>query len=130
MLSVGNPLCPYPIAYGRAYDYRLDGLFKKPLRSPLCGGYEGIFGQIYPTFRYLIRKNPPYVPTVLPTVGAIDYPIPGCSRNPFEVRCVDRWSSNNPVRTFSVRRIHRAYHARLLDGVKRFRSVHMYAFDF
>ena len=36
-LSIGTPLCPYPIAYRRAYGYRLDGRVLKNLRSPLCG---------------------------------------------------------------------------------------------
>ena len=38
--------------------------------------------------RYLIRRNPPCVHTAFPTIGAMDDPIPGHSRDCFEVRCV------------------------------------------
>ena len=32
--------------------------------------------------------HPSHVPAVFPSVGTMDFPIPGYSRNPFVVRCV------------------------------------------
>ena len=46
---------------------------------------EHLLPSWYPSPESIIRRNPPYVPTVLPTVGALDDPIRGCSRNPIEV---------------------------------------------
>ena len=37
-LSIGTPLCPYPIAYRRAYGLSIRWTGSKNLRSPLCGG--------------------------------------------------------------------------------------------
>jgi hypothetical protein len=37
LLSVGTPVCPYPIAQRRAYGLFTSGLFLKNLRTPLCG---------------------------------------------------------------------------------------------
>jgi hypothetical protein len=34
-------------------------------------------------------REPSHVPTALPTVGSMDYPLSGYSRNLFVVRCVD-----------------------------------------
>jgi hypothetical protein len=36
-LSVGTPLCPYGIVYGRFHRFSNSGLFTKSLCSPLCG---------------------------------------------------------------------------------------------
>jgi len=43
-----------------------------------------------PKVRYLVRRNPPYGPTVLPTVWGMDYSRMGYSRNPCEIRCTGR----------------------------------------
>ena len=42
------------------------------------------------SLRHCLPKEPPHVPTVLPTVGAMDYSILGYSRNPAVVRIVVR----------------------------------------
>ena len=36
-LPVGTPLCPFDVAYSRAYGLSTSGLFKKFLCTPLCG---------------------------------------------------------------------------------------------
>ena len=64
-----------------------------PLRSGPghTAGYEGILkipkirflGPEDPKVGYLIRRNCLTPPTVLPTVGPMDYPLPGFSRKPF-----------------------------------------------
>ena len=36
-LSIGTPLCPYPIAYRRAYGLSFRWTVFKNLRSPMCG---------------------------------------------------------------------------------------------
>ena len=40
-----------------------------------------------------IRKNPPYVPTVLPTVGAMEYPVPGYPKIPLKASGVDAFDA-------------------------------------
>ena len=42
-------------------------------------GYEGIFNQFRAETPVPCPYEPPYVPTVLPIVGAMDYPLPGYS---------------------------------------------------
>jgi hypothetical protein len=51
-LSIGTPLCPYPISYRRAYGLFTSGLFLKNLRRPLCG-----LG-VYPTAQTFPFKTP------------------------------------------------------------------------
>ena len=51
-------------------------------------GHTGICGHTSPESPVPYPQNPPWVPTVLPTVGPLDYPLTDYSRNPFEVRCV------------------------------------------
>ena len=63
------------------------GLVSKTL--PHTTGYEKIFGSRGPESRLPYPWEPPNVPTVLPTAGPVDYPLPGYSRKTFEVRCVD-----------------------------------------
>jgi hypothetical protein len=43
-LSIGTPLCPYPIAYRRAYGLSFRWTVLKNLRSPLCGNKLGLDG--------------------------------------------------------------------------------------
>ena len=49
-------------------------------------------GKMWPNVRDLLfpyPQEPPYDPTVLPTVESMYCSLPGCFRNPFVVRCVD-----------------------------------------
>jgi len=50
-----------------------------PITSLHTAGYEGIFGPFRATFSLLYLQDPPYVMTVLPAVGPMDYTIPGDS---------------------------------------------------
>ena len=60
------------------YDQAIFGTFRPYY-------YQAISGPIMTTFPL---PYPPYAPTLLPTVGSMDDPRPGCSRNRFEVLCV------------------------------------------
>ena len=51
-------------------------------------GYPQSFRLKSPESPLSYPQEPPYVPTVLPTVGTMDYPWMGFPKNPFEVRCV------------------------------------------
>ena len=48
---------------------------------------KGFLAPERPKVRYLIRSNPPYVPTVLPTSGPWDYSL-GLFKNNIKVRSV------------------------------------------
>jgi len=65
------------------------GVYHKPPDSGECQHKlrpcERLFGPAPRTGGLL---SPPYVPTILPFVGASDYLIPGCSKFSFDARCV------------------------------------------
>ena len=54
--------------------------------------YEGIFGPFRAESLLHHPWEPPHVPTVLPTVGHMDYTIAGYSRNPLELGWVEGFS--------------------------------------
>jgi hypothetical protein len=58
-VSVGTPLCPYGIAYRRAYHEKQIGSLCAVhcVNNLLQGSYFDV--RYTPTFRYLIRKDPP-----------------------------------------------------------------------
>ena len=57
--------------------------------TPHTAGYEEIFlSKVLTTFPLPYPQDPPHVPTVSPTAGSMDDPLPVCSRNPFAVRYV------------------------------------------
>jgi len=58
------------------------------LRTCHTAGYEAIFGPKWAESRLSYPQEPPYIPTVLPTVRSRDYLLPGYLRNPFVLRCL------------------------------------------
>jgi len=52
--------------------------------------YDGFFGGLAAESRLRYPEEPPYVPTLLPTVGPMDYRLDGRVLKTFEVRCVGR----------------------------------------
>ena len=57
-------------------------------RATHTASYQGIFDPKCAENSLPSMKKPPYILTILPTVGPLDYSRPGYSRNPSVVRCV------------------------------------------
>ena len=71
-----------------------------PIIQSTCGGFacrtagprSWLRKDFQPDSHHLpvtLSVGPPYVPTVLPTVGSMNYPVAGYSRNSFAPRCVE-----------------------------------------
>ena len=70
-----------------AFNRSVERMVSKPNHTV---GYQGIFVPILTAFLLPYPYEPPYAPKVLPPVGAMDHPLPGCFKNPFVARCVGR----------------------------------------
>jgi hypothetical protein len=78
-LSVGTSLCPYGIAYRRGYGSRIPTVVGGCAPNPDDGVEKRLDQEGRARDPLPYPWEPPYVPTVLPTVGAIDYPLAGYS---------------------------------------------------
>jgi len=62
-------------------------------------GYDVFFGGLATESRLRYPWEPPFVPTLLPTVGPMDYRLDGRVLKTFEVRCV-AWGPNRCQNTY------------------------------